>query len=195
MRDVTSVREVMMREFVGVSESDDLEEVARLLASERDGPAVVVRGRDPVGTVTRADALAALLEGEAETVADAMSGPLPSIDADERATAARASLVAADSTHLLVVGDEEPVGVIGADDLLGVIEGPQFQAPSGATDPDLQDEPSGPMDDRGGDDDVFGTEADGGETSTQSICEVCGSLAMDLQAVNGNMLCPDCRDV
>ncbi|MFB6126070.1 MAG: cyclic nucleotide-binding/CBS domain-containing protein [Halolamina sp.] len=197
MRDVSAVREVMVRDFVGASEGDDLREVARLLSSDRDGPAVVLRGAEPVGTLTRADAIDGLLADEATTVGDAMSDPLPTVSPDERATAARARLAAADRPALLVV-EGEPLGVVGADDLLGALAAiePETAPPTGET-PEAS---AGPMDDRGAAGDVFAErgEADAGEaneTSTQSVCEACGGLSMDLASVNGTLLCPDCRDI
>ena len=73
-RDVT-VREVANREFVGVSESDDLLETVELLVAEGSDTALVMQGSEPVGVLTDRDVLELLAaEGgvEGAVVGDAM---------------------------------------------------------------------------------------------------------------------------
>ncbi|WP_195155705.1 CBS domain-containing protein, partial [Halorubrum sp. AJ67] len=56
MRTDTTVRDVMHREFLGVSESDSLSDAAALLVEEETNCVVVVRGGDPVGRLESRDA-------------------------------------------------------------------------------------------------------------------------------------------
>ena len=59
MNENVTVREVMEREFVGVSESDGVLETSELLLREGSDLAVVLRGSEPVGVVTAALVFAA----------------------------------------------------------------------------------------------------------------------------------------
>ena len=58
-----TVREVMNREYLGVSESDTVGETASMMLDDGAEVVVVVRGSEPVGIMTERDALAAVVEG------------------------------------------------------------------------------------------------------------------------------------
>jgi len=67
MRTDTTARDVMHREFLGVSESDPLRDAAALLVDEGTNCLVVLRGGEPVGRLSWRDALGALLDAGAAT--------------------------------------------------------------------------------------------------------------------------------
>src|SRR6056297_2676549 len=131
MRTDTTVRDVMHREFLGVSESDSLPETAALLVDEETNCLVVVRGGEPVGRLESRDALDALLdatgvagesEGEADladlTVGDAMGPPLPAVSPDDSLAAVEERLVAEGADRVVAVDDGAAVGVVTDGDAL-----------------------------------------------------------------------------
>ncbi len=185
--DVT-VREVMDREYVGVSESDDLLETVELLLREGAETAVVVRGSDPVGVLTERDVLALLVEGpepDEATVADAMTESIPTIGPDASLEAAADRMSGWEARRLVVTNGGEPLGLITEHDLLttrtheparGMGEAPVESGPGTAMAVEAETEAEDTFEDQG-------------------ICEVCGTFTRDLAAFNGQLLCGDCRDM
>jgi CBS domain-containing protein len=189
MNDDVTIREVMDREYVGVSESDDLLDTVEMMLREGSESALVMRGSQPVGVVTERDVLSYMVtDGDpAEaTVSDAMTESIPTV-APELSLAAAADEMSAQSTKRLVVTDQqEPVGIITEHDLMktatlsaerngGPVEQPNTELVTGAPNQTESVESSG--------------------FEEQSICEACGSFSPDLTSLNGQLLCPDCRDV
>jgi len=184
MNGSNSVREVMTREYVGVSESDGLAETGRLLREERADGAVVLRGNDPVGTVSVGDVLDQLLAVEnptTDTVSDAMESTVPRIDVDDHVESAADQLLSS-SVSLLVVLDErgDVAGVITKDDLVRCVALSRDAETNNTNLEPARTESA--------------TETDAGY-SNQGICERCGALTSDLVSFNGQLLCSDCRDV
>lgn len=128
MRTDTTVRDVMHREFLGVSESDSLSDAAALLVEEGTNCVVVVRGGEPVGRLEARDALDALLDATEEsesggridgrTVGDAMGPPLPTMSPDDSLTVVEERLVADGADRVVAVDDGEAVGVVTDGDVL-----------------------------------------------------------------------------
>ncbi|WP_096395913.1 cyclic nucleotide-binding/CBS domain-containing protein [Halorubrum trapanicum] len=131
MRTDTTVRDVMHREFLGVSESDSLPEAAALLVDEETNCLVVVRGGEPVGRLESRDALDALLSAtgvgdeskaaaspEDRTVGDVMGPPLPAVSPDDSLAAVEERLVAEGADRVVAVDDGEAVGVVTDGDAL-----------------------------------------------------------------------------
>ncbi|SDF51085.1 CBS domain-containing protein [Halorubrum xinjiangense] len=131
MRTDTTVRDVMHREFLGVSESDSLSDAAALLVEEGTNCLVVVRGGEPVGRLESRDALDALLSAtgvaggsETETaptdltVGEAMGPPLPTVSPDDSLAALEERLVAEGTDRVVAVDDGEAVGVVTDGDAL-----------------------------------------------------------------------------
>lgn len=181
-----TVREVMTREYVGVTEADPLDGAVDLLLSEGADVALVQRGDDPRGMLTPRDALAA--DG-AETVGEAMREPPRPVAPDAPLTEAVGRMADLAVPVLPVVGADGLVGVVTRADVVGAA------ATYGAR----------PADPAGGEP-VTATaamaEADAGDGgavqdgySAQSVCESCGSLASDLREFNGQVVCADCRAV
>lgn len=188
MNTEVSVREMMDREYLGVSESDDLVETVEMLLREGAETAVVLRGSEPVGVLTERDILALLVEGpdpHAATVADAMTESIPTIGPDASLSAAADRMSTREARRLVVTDGGEPLGVITEHDLLtsralepaeGVTEAPAEASTGTAMAIDAETEATDTFDDQG-------------------ICEKCGTLTRDLAGFNGQLLCGDCRDM
>ena len=198
------VREVMDGEYVGVSESDTVRETAKLLLSEGVESVVVLRGSDPVGLVTRGDALSAFVSGEGDArVAEAMRSTVPTVSPGATLGEAADELASLDTGHLVVTDGSQPVGVLTERDLVATspfAPGRESTGPVTATvgrsdDPDV--EYGEQMDDQYDEDDeeFGGSRPPDRQFEDQSICEGCGSLARDLSTFNGQLLCVDCRDI
>lgn len=181
-----TVREVMDREFVGVSESDDVRSVAELLLAEDAECAVVLRGQEPVGLMTERDVLSVVSEGrdpETVSVGDVVLESVPTVDPDSGIDAAVDTMTSGGSRRLLVV-EEGVVGLLTEHDLLSATSIERYESPS-------QVEPA--MNGDALDDDRAVTTDRA--ISDQSICQGCGALSRDLLETDGKLLCPDCRDV
>jgi len=196
--DVT-VREVMDREFVGVSESDGVAEAAELMLSDGAESVVVLRGSEPVGVMTERDALAAFVaHDDPETVAEAMTDAVPTVSPNLTIAEAADEMSAAASRHLLVTEGDDPVGVLSEHDLITTSP---FAPAVGDVDADVDRAVAGVSPGRGegapgelaGDE--TGDRARAAEFEDQSICETCGALSRDLRPFNGQLLCADCRDI
>lgn len=177
------VREVMTRDFVGVSESDGLLDAVRTIRNADATGALVLRGDDAVGYLSAGDVLDyATTDGGLDgTVRQAMSDVPPSLRPEASVDDAADRLTAADADHVVVANGEGVVGLVDARDLARV--GPDPVAPPVGAGTTAQARP----DDRVGErDDAY---------SRRSVCEVCGSLADTLSDVNGQLVCGDCRTV
>lgn len=200
-----TVGEVMDREFVGVSESDEVGETAELMLEEGVDTVVVVRGSEPVGVMTERDALAALVRGDDDApVTEAMTDVVPTVDPDETIAAAADEMSSQATKRLVVTNGEEPVGVISEHDLISTSP---FAPQTG-----VGQEPGTPVVERPDDREQAGVTRDRTDAAVaddraeagaaadrtyedQSICEGCGALARDLASFNGQLLCSDCRDI
>lgn len=191
-RDVP-VREVMDREFVAASPSDELLETVELLLREEAEPAVVLEGSEFVGVLGDRDALAAFVGGDAAsaTVGDAMTDSVPTAAPDETLDEARDRMATWSTRWLVVAEGAEPQGVVTEHDVLaGTAIGSEAETTEDVA--PAQEELAG-----------TGTTAAAAEANAsaaggfedQGICEKCGTLNRDLTSFNGALLCADCRDV
>lgn len=202
-----TVREIMDREYVGVSESDDLVETVALLLEEQKETAVVLHGSEHVGVLTERDVLSLLVgdtDPEEATVGDAMTEHVPTVPPEESVDSAADRLSTQSARRLVVANGAEPLGVVTEEDLLAGRRYPTERS-EGVTGPGeaataVTGEAAAVPTDAG----TEGFEQRGGETiegsegggfEEQGICEVCGSLTRDLSPFNGQLLCPECRDV
>jgi CBS domain-containing protein len=185
--DVT-VREVMDREYVGVSESDDLVETVEVLLEAGTDTAVVLRGSDAVGVVTERDVLSVLVEGpdlREATVADAMTDRVPTVEPETSLTGATDRMSARETRRLVVTDGGSPLGIVTEHDLLTA----RTHVPG----------------QQGAEDEAVAVDAGGTAVAMenerqhsfegQGICEVCGTFTRDLVAFNGQLRCSDCRDM
>ena len=183
------IRDVMTREYVGVSESDSVLGAVRLMRNERVGGVVVLRGQDPVGILTEWDVIGVVADGKdpSETVAsDVMSKPVLTMDADRGLADAAATMSNESIRHLLIVDENDEIsGVLTERDII-TASASLGTAPT--TEPEVRSvEPAAEATANGN-----GRPA---EYSSQSICEGCGSLARNLTDFNGQLICADCLDV
>jgi CBS domain-containing protein len=205
MRTDTTVRDVMHREFLGVSESDPLAEAAALLVDEGTNCLVVLRGGEPVGRLGCRDALGALLDAgsldaDGLTVGSVMGPPLPTVAPDDALAAVEERLISEGTDRVVAVDDGAAVGVVTAEDALAA------GAPrTGNGAHDVVVDERAVEDNRAADASMTGTNddidpavpssTDASESSTQGVCESCGALAPALVTANGRAVCPECREV
>lgn len=178
-----TVRDAMTTAYVGVSESDTIRDVIELMIEDGVSGVVVVRGAEAVGTVTEHDLLRAATAESIPTetgVASVMSGPGPSVSPDISLSEAASTLSVEDRRQLLVRNGDGLVGVITPQD---VITAAASQRPS----PEREFDEMARLDAE--------ETTENTEYSTQSVCEVCGSLMPGLESVNGRAVCVDCRNV
>lgn len=190
MNGPVTVREVMNREYVGASEGDAVAATAELLVAEADERALVLRGNEPVGVVTRAGLLEHLVsDGDGTTpVGDIMVQPVPTIDPEARLHEARDEMATQSARWLLVLEDGEPLGTVTAYDILStsMLEGETVETV----------EQTEQMATTGQAATTDGTTSAAEDSfDDQGICSACGTLTQQLASFNGQLLCSDCRDV
>jgi CBS domain-containing protein len=205
MRTDTTVRDVMHREFLGVSESDSLADAADLLVDEGAGSLVVVRGGEPVGRLDCQRALGALLDAddwalgdEGPTVGSVMGRPLPTVSPEDSLAAVEERLVSEGVDIVVAVEAGEAVGVVTAGDALAAGaprtgDGPH-EPLDGETLGGARRNDQGLVDSDGGVDPASET-ATADAATAQGVCESCGALVPDLVNANGQAVCPECREV
>src|SRR6056297_3262310 len=109
MESELSVRDVLTKSYVGVSESDSVRGAVELMRAERAGSVLVVRGSSAVGIMTEWDVLGVVADGadpETVDVGDVMSSPVITIRPDRSLTDA-ADVMARDEIRNLAVEDED----------------------------------------------------------------------------------------
>lgn len=178
------VRDLLSRDYVGVSESDAIIGAAELMRGAGETAAVVLRGQEATGVVTAGGILDFLLAGgdvESTPVAEVMDADPPAVTPETTIAEATRHLVGTGVGHVLVTEGSEVIGVLDARDLATAKQTGQGNAT-------VSDVP--------GNTTVDSREATVDEEySSQSICEGCGSFSQDLVNVDGQLLCPDCRSV
>ena len=191
MQSDLTVRDIMSRDFVGVSESDDITDVARVLREQEVSTAAVVRGSEPVGIISAFDLLPLVPEQVTDSTAgEFMRDPEAELSPNAPLVEALDWMSTQGTGRLLVVEGEELVGVVTADDLLTATASLLENGANPRESPEAVGSTSaGAVADR-----TVSPGADS-EYSTQSVCESCGTLTQQLQNFNGQMLCADCRDV
>lgn len=185
-RDVT-VQDVMDREYVGVSESDGLVDTVELLLRNEGDTAVVQRGSEHVGVLTKEDILALIVEGPdptEATVGDAMTESVPTVSPDTGIEDAANSMSAQESRRLVVTNGSEPLGIISERDLL---------ASQTLSRPPQEHEAETLVAGMGSESETQVTAQGGSGFEDQSICEGCGTFSSNLSSFNGQLLCADCR--
>ncbi|WP_330632486.1 CBS domain-containing protein [Halocatena halophila] len=170
-----TVRDVLLPDFVGASESDTVYDSAALLLAEATDYLVVVRGTEPVGLVGVRDLLDVLVNGEDET------RPLASVMRTEFETVSPDTPV--DDALTRFVGTEDPLLVVEDDELFGVLtERDLVSALTSAEELPARDQLERPT--------VNDTEAG----RLQGICEDCGAFTQSLSNADGRSICVDCAE-
>jgi len=187
------IREVMTRDYVGVSESDTIADTVAVMRESRSSSAVVLRGEDAVGIVTEWDLVGLLDDEDRSTdaaVSSVMSSPVVSARADATLAEAAATMTAEHIRNLVVTEGREFVGVLTQRDVIAAIgsrratPGQNRESPPTATAGTTNDDGSRLAIANGGD--AF---------RRQGICEGCGALADALWEANGQFRCENCHGV
>ncbi|MBV0901107.1 CBS domain-containing protein [Haloarcula salina] len=191
MNGEVTVQEVMNREYVGASESDDLLETTELLIREDQHPILVLRGNEPVGVATDRDILAYVVDGgdpSTATIGDVMREAIPTVDPEASLPEARDRMAARSAEFLVVTAGGEPMGTLTEHDILSSA---RLESESTETPETVQQVAT-----TGQQAATEGMEPATADTfDEQGICSDCGTLTRDLASFNGQLLCPDCRDV
>jgi len=219
MQDGVTVRDVMSREFVGVSEGDDVVDVLEVMTGEMIPTAVVIRGSRPVGVVHDLDVLELVTEErslEDATIKQVMRSAPEPVAPDEDIEIVLDRLGTGWTRQLPVTEDDQLVGVVSESDVLAAAaslfptaspadteptEGQVSTGETGATGGTMGSttRTEDPYTNHNGASAVGATDASldaqGDTVSTQGVCESCGSLVGDLGDFNGQLLCRECRDV
>lgn len=183
MVDDLAIREVMTREFVGVNEGDTLRDAAELMLEEDQGAVAVLRGSKPVGMVLERQVLGALLDGlnaDDTTIDQIMQRPPSTLPPETGIAEAAAVLADATTDHVFVGRNGDLMGILSENDLITAVTAML------TTDRDEE------FDDYAGEQEVS-DDAHSEMSSSQSVCEICGTLKADLAAVDGQLVCSDCR--
>ena len=188
-----TIRDVMTREYVGVSESDTVLGAVRLMREEESGSVVVLRGSDPVGVLTEWDVLGVVAD-EADpaetTVASVMSEPVLTVAADEGLRTATGKMSRERVRRLVVTDSQEVVGVLSERDVIAATA-TAAKPESGPTTPVEGNLVGATRDDAR----VRPETNNNGGYADQGVCETCGSLADSLREFNGQLVCAECREV
>lgn len=202
MEGVTA-RDVMSREFAGVSEGDDLADVLALMAEEATDEVLVLRGSDPVGQVSAHDVLGLVADDdldEGTTVESVMRPPADPVDADSDISTVLSQLTATDADRLPVTnGERELVGVVADSDVIAaastlVSEPTAAEALGGPETVGRSEGTPAAEADRSATAGATATTAADTDEYNQGVCESCSTLSADLRVVNGQSICPECRD-
>lgn len=184
MDDPVTVREVMNRSYLGVSEADPIAGAAELMREEGVRGAAVLRGSDPVGVLDEGRLCSLVADGldPAETTAGELMQPAVSVDADQHLEHAISAMATDDLRHLLVEENGEVVGSVSDHDIVTA-----YSVLGSRPEP-----PEAPVAASAGSGGEFETDLDREVYSTQGVCESCGSLTRELSSHNGQLLCADC---
>lgn len=198
-----TVRDVITREYVGVSESDTVQGAVQLMRDERASSVIVLRGNDPVGIVTEWDVLGLVADDEdvgSTTAGDVMSSPVESVETDVPLTEAAGRMSGESIRNLLVEEEGEVVGVLTDRDIIAAMASLQrtrdreVAGVSQGTSREPAEANGGSTPNTAGTTTTAGG-SDGAAYVTQGVCEVCGSLSETLYDTNGQLVCPDCREM
>jgi CBS domain-containing protein len=209
--DVT-VRGVITREYVGVSESDTVQDTVELMREEQASSVIVLRGSDPVGIVTEWDVMGLVADGAdpaVTAVSEIMSSPVRSVAADTPLVDAAGIMSSENIRNLLVEGSDTgaAVGALTDRDVIAAVA--SLQKSFGFATPGGTDTGTAPRRGSPTAEDAAGTVRDRAETAStgvngngepdayanQGVCETCGTLTDDLRQINGQLVCPDCQEI
>lgn len=170
------VMEVMSRNPVSVEPKETIDLVSKLMKDKGIGSLIVVKNGKPVGIVTEKDIVAKVVAKDAKPsevkVKEIMSSPVKTIHPHDSIEDA-AKLMAENSIRRLVVSEKKKlVGIITENDILkmwpNLIE--LTREVSRISPEEL------------------------GVSGVQGYCELCRVFTYDLQELQGQLLCRECRE-
>ncbi len=184
MEEPVTVRDVMDRPYVGVSEADTVAGAARLMREEGVTGAVVLRGSEPVGLLDEDLFIELVAESSDPTelaAGEVMREPAAAVDVDQRLDDAIGAMATDSVRHLLVEDDGSLVGTLSEHDIVTA-----HSVLARRTEP-----PEAVVAAPTGDDEVE-VDLERDVYSSQGVCENCGSLTRELSSHNGQLVCADC---
>ncbi|WP_254523155.1 CBS domain-containing protein [Natrinema caseinilyticum] len=202
MESELSVGDVLTTDYIGVSESDTVLGVVRLMRAERASCTLVVRGTEPVGIVTEWDVLG-LVADESDpaetTVGAVMTTPVITVNPDRSLTDVATTMARENIRNVVVETEDGIAGVVTQRDVIaaaGSFQSTVAAARSSEPPIDRERELAEPASARVTPEAEGRLVPNGGdEYTTQGVCEACGSLADSLWDANGQLVCADCRAV
>ncbi|RZN61985.1 cyclic nucleotide-binding/CBS domain-containing protein [Methanonatronarchaeum sp. AMET6-2] len=175
------VREVMTMDVVTVDFEDDVQSASKLMADADIGSVIAVENGAPVGIITEKDLVRKVLaEGYSPDeilVKDIMTRPLITIDKEEELNAAIRKMRKLDIEKLPVTSGDELVGIITTNDIIAV--SPEIV--------DILSEAA----------DIYGSEkmlSEEREWDTTGICNSCNTFSTELDLIEGELICEQCRE-
>lgn len=194
-----ALRDVMAPEFVGVSESDELQEAVALLRDENTTSAVVLRGSEPVGMLTAEtvfDVLAERTSLDSVTVSDVMTDTPAALPQDAPLAEAADLMGRTGDPRVLVTNDDEVRGVLEARDIAPAVAGRTRRTPNARGETEgVGEDADAAVEMADAASDEYANTGTANDYAEQGVCENCGSLATELANVNGRLLCTECRSV
>lgn len=182
MNENVILKDVMNREFVGVSESDEVGAALGLMREESAELAVVLHGQEPAGVLTAGDVIDLAADGafDLERPVGQVMSAVPPVLSPESSLDEAVSAMSDGIRAVIVCEGDEMVGLVDARDVVTA------SASLAATPEQAPQEPV---------EQQAAAVAGDGEYSNQSICEICGSLTRELSNFNGQLICSDCLEV
>lgn len=185
MNEPVTIRDVMTRSFVGVTEGDQVAGLAQLMADEPTDYAVVLRGSRAIGLVHATDIVRVIAnerDPATTSVREVMRTPVRDLPVDRPLAVAIDALADPDKKQVVITDDESVIGVLSESDVVSVYL--SFR--------DLES-----------DHDIVTPVATTAHTGHQSadsdtmqgVCEVCGSLSRQLAHQNGQFVCAECISI
>ncbi len=170
------VMEVMSRNLVTVQPKETVDMASKLMKDREIGSLIVVKGGKPVGIVTEKDIVAKVVAEDAKpsavTVKQIMSSPVKTIHPHESIEDA-ARLMAKNRIRRLVVLEKDGLlGIVTENDIIkmwpNLIELTREISIISSVKPD--------------------------DSGVRGYCELCRVFAYNLQEIQGQLLCRDCRE-
>jgi len=174
------VKDLMQRKVHTVDVNASAYSIAKLMAKTRIGCAIVLKKGKPVGIVTDSDIIERVVAKNKQAkkikAKDIMSSPLITVSPEDSIVDASRKLRKNVIKRLPVVKNGKLVGIITNTDISSVT--PEFL--------NILEERMKMKE--------SGEEPVRTEETTIGICEGCGNYSDDLKYVNGQWLCPTCRE-
>ncbi|WGI17045.1 CBS domain-containing protein [Methanonatronarchaeum sp. AMET-Sl] len=175
------VKEIMTLDVVTVDVDDDVQSAGIKMADKNIGSVIVVDDGTPVGIITEKDLVHKVLakgySPDELVVKDVMTRPLVTIEKEEEINTAIRKMRKLKIERLPVISGKELVGIITSNDILSV--SPEIF--------DILSEAA----------EIYGSNkiySENKEWDTTGICNSCNTFSTELDLVEGELICEQCRD-
>lgn len=172
------VKDAMTKKVITIAEPASIQAAAIAMTQKRVGSLVVVRGKNPVGILTESDIIKKVVSRDLSAanshVKEIMSRPLKYVSPDEDLGSVAKKMIANKIRRIVVMKRGELLGVITHTDIVRASPGmadvivERLRMREGER-PILQEDNTG-------------------------TCESCGNISDDLQQVDDEWLCDECRE-